>query len=134
MMRYMLDTDICIYIMKKKPVQIIQKFRMMEVADIGISSVTLSELEYGVEKSENRERNRFALTHFLAPLQIVSYDVRAAQKYGFIRSHLEKQGQPIGPLDTLIAAHALSLDCIFVTNNASEFKRVPNLTVENWMA
>ena len=64
-MRYMLDTDICIYIMKKKPVQIIQKFRMMDVADIGISSVTLSELEYGVEKSENRERNRFALTHFL---------------------------------------------------------------------
>ena len=133
-MRYMLDTDICIYIMKKKPIQIVQKFRMMDVADIGISSVTLSELEYGVEKSENRDRNRFALTHFLAPLQIVSYDTRAAQQYGFIRSYLEKQGQPIGPLDTLIAAHALSLDCIVVTNNANEFRRVPNLTVENWMA
>ena len=107
---------------------------MIDVADIGISSVTLSELEYGVEKSENRERNRLALTHFLAPLQIVSYDARAAQQYGFIRSHLEKQGQPIGPLDTLIAAHALSLDCIVVTNNANEFRRVPNLTVENWIA
>ena len=131
-MRYMLDTDICIYLIQKKSAQVIQKFRMKDVTDIGISSITLSELEFGVKKSEHEERNRFALIHFLAPLQIVSYDARAARQYGFIRSYLEKQGRPIGPLDTLIAAHALSLDCIVVTNNEYEFRRVPNLTVENW--
>ncbi|MDP6042276.1 MAG: type II toxin-antitoxin system VapC family toxin, partial [Candidatus Latescibacteria bacterium] len=87
-MRYMLDTNICIYLIKKKPAQVIQKFRKEDIEDIGISSITLSELEYGVEKSEYKDRNRFALTHFLAPLQIVSYDAQAAQQYGFIRSQL----------------------------------------------
>lgn len=132
-MRYLLDTNICIYLIKKKPLAVIEKFRTLTVGDVGISAVTLAELEYGVEKSLQREKNLLALEQFLIPLDILSFDALAAEQYGRIRVHLEKQGTPIGPLDLMIAAHALSLNVVLVTNNISEFQRVATLKVENWV-
>lgn len=132
-MRFMLDTNICIYIVKKRPLQVLNRFKTFDVADIGVSSITLSELEYGVEKSINREQNREALIGFLAPLEIAPYDDLAAYHYGDIRARLEKAGRPVGAMDLLIAAHARSLAVPLVTNNVSEFKRIPGLSVENWL-
>jgi tRNA(fMet)-specific endonuclease VapC len=131
-MKYMLDTNICIYIIKQKPQNVIERFRQAEVSQIGVSSITLSELTYGVMKSAKPEQNRLALVQFLAPIEIPAYDDAAAQHYGEIRAHLEREGKPIGSLDLLIAAHALSLNSFLITNNESEFKRVPNLKIENW--
>jgi len=104
----------------------------LRIADVGISSITLSELEYGVAKSQKPQQNKLALAEFLAPIEILPYDDMAAEQYGEIRALLEKKGTPIGSLDMLIAAHALSLNSILVTNNESEFRRVPGLIVENW--
>lgn len=131
-MKYLLDTNICIYIMNKRPANVINKFKQREVGEIGLSSITVSELEYGVAKSNQRELNRQRLNEFIIPLDILNYDEFAAEAYGNIRIQLEKSGQPIGPLDTLIAAHAVSRNLILVTNNEAEFKRVANLKVENW--
>ena len=97
-----------------------------------ISTITLAELQYGVRKSAQPEKNQLALSQFLIPLEIVGFDLKAAVEYGEIRATLEKDGTPIGPLDTLIAAHAKSLNLILVTNNEKEFKRVAGLEVENW--
>lgn len=132
MTAYMLDTNICIYIIKKKPDQVIERLRHTRVPDVGVSSITLSELEYGVAKSARPEQNKLAIVEFLAPLEILPYDDMAAQEYGKVRVYLEKQGTPIGSMDMLIAAHALSLNCILVTNNESEFSRIPALKIENW--
>ena len=132
-MRYMLDTNICIYLIKKKPAGVIQRLQSLRISDVSLSSVTLAELEYGVEKSQRPDQNRWALTEFLSPLDILSFDAAAAQRYGAIRSRLEKSGKVIGSMDLLIAAHALSLGAVLVTNNASEFRRVEELTVENWV-
>ena len=129
----MLDTKICIYIIKRKPVQVIERLRQSRVPEIGISSITLSELEYGVAKSARPEQNKISLVEFLAPLEIIPYDDVAAQEYGIIRTYLEQRGTPIGSMDMLIAAHALSLDCTLVTNNEREFSRVPSLKIENWV-
>jgi tRNA(fMet)-specific endonuclease VapC len=131
-MKYLLDTNICIYIMNKRPAKVINKFKQREVGEIGLSSITVSELQYGVAKSNQRELNRQRLNEFIAPLDILTYDELAAEAYGNIRIQLEKSGQPIGPLDTLIAAHALSRNLILVTNNEIEFQRVENLKVINW--
>ena len=108
-MRFMLDTNICIYIIKKKPIKVINKLRMFSISDMGISSITLSELEYGIAKSSRPDQNRDALNNFLAPLEIIPYDDRAAFHYGEIRTYLERIGEPIGSMDMLIAAHARSL-------------------------
>jgi len=132
-MKFMLDTNICIYVIKQKPPDVIERFYQTEISEIGISSITLSELLYGVSKSSKPEQNQFALTQFIAPLDILSYDDEAAQFYGELRVHLEKQGRPIGSLDVLIAAHALSASCALVTNNVKEFTRVPKLKIENWV-
>lgn len=132
MTAYMLDTNICIYIIKKKPDQVIERLRHTRVPDVGVSSITLSELEYGAAKSARPEQNKLAMVEFLAPLEILPYDDMAAQEYGKVRVYLEKQGAPIGSMDMLIAAHALSLNCILVTNNESEFRRIPALKIENW--
>lgn len=133
MIKYMLDTNICIYIIKKKPIDVIERFRQTQISQVGISSITLSELEYGIIKSSKPDQNRFALAQFLAPMEILPYGDEAAQQYGRLRAFLEKQGSPIGSLDMLIAAHALSIDCILVTNNEKEFNRVPNLNIDNWV-
>jgi tRNA(fMet)-specific endonuclease VapC len=131
-MKFMLDTNTCIYIIKRKPRDVIRRFKRIEISQIGISSITLSELLYGVSKSSRPEQNQLALTQFIAPLEILPYGDEAAQYYGDIRAHLEKQGEPIGSLDMLIAAHALSIPCTLVTNNEKEFIRIPNLKIVNW--
>jgi len=133
MIKYMLDTNICIYIIKQKPKNIIERFRQAQVSEIGVSSITLSELEYGVMKSAIPEQNKLALAQFIAPIEISAYDDVAAQHYGVIRAHLEREGTPIGSLDMLIAAHALSQNSVLITNNESEFNRVSNLKIENWI-
>jgi len=132
-MKYMLDTNMCIYIIKKKPPEIIQRFKQIEISQIGISSITLSELLFGVYKSSKPEQNKLALAQFAAPLEILPFGDEAADFYGRLRTQLEKQGTPIGSLDMLIAAHALSFGCILVTNNEKEFSRVLSLKVENWI-
>jgi len=131
-MRYMLDTNMCIYVIKKKPAQVLKRFQKSRISDIGISSITLSELVYGAVKSSKPERNHLALAQFAAPLKILAYDHSASQFYGNIRYYLEKRGTPVGALDMLIAAHALSEGCVLVTNNEREFQRVPGLKIENW--
>ena len=132
-MRFLLDTDICIYIIKRKPQQIAQRFNTLRPSDIGISAITVAELEYGAQKSQKPEQNRAALQQFLIPLEILVFDPQAAQAYGTIRADLERKGQIIGSLDMLIAAQAQSHGVILVTNNIREFSRIPDLRVENWV-
>ena len=129
----MLDTNICIYIIKNKPQEVKIKFDEYEVGDICISSITVSELYYGVEKSRYREKNLKALSLFLAPLQILDYDEKASVEYGKIRAYLESKGKVIGSLDMLISAHAKSLGIKLITNNIKEFERVKGLSLENWV-
>jgi tRNA(fMet)-specific endonuclease VapC len=133
MIKYMLDTSTCIYIIKRKPADVIGRFRQVRISEVSISSITLSELEYGVMKSSKPEQNQLALAQFVAPMEILPYNDEAAQDYGTLRFYLEKHGTPIGSLDMLISAHALSTRSILVTNNVKEFKRVPNLKIENWV-
>lgn len=131
-MEFMLDTNTCIYIIKRKPPDVIDRFKRTEISQIGISSITLSELIYGISKSSKPEQNRMALAQFVAPLEILSYDDEAALYYGDLRVYLEKRGTPIGALDMLIAAHALSIACTLVTNHEKEFSRIPELRIVNW--
>ena len=131
-MKYLIDTNICIYIMNKRPARVIKKFKQFELGDVGISTITVSELQYRVAKSTHRKENHQRLEQFIAPLEILAYDEMAAGAYGDIRFQLEKCGQTIGPLDLLIAAHAISQNLILVTNNDKEFKRIKSLRVENW--
>lgn len=132
-MKFMLDTDICIYVIKQQPESVLQKFTALAVGDLGISIVTLAGLEYGASRSAQPVRNRAALEQFVSPLEIAAFDRPAASAYGKIRALLEQKGRPIGSMDLLIAAHALSLGVRLVTNNVREFKRVPDLRVENWV-
>jgi tRNA(fMet)-specific endonuclease VapC len=132
MMKFMLDTDICIYMIKENPPAVHDRLKRTSPADICISAITLSELEYGAFKSSRPDQNRGKLAEFLGPLQVAPYDAMAAAEYGRVRAALERQGTMIGPLDTLIAAHALSLRSTLVTNNETEFARVPRLRVQNW--
>jgi tRNA(fMet)-specific endonuclease VapC len=132
-MRYLLDTDICIYIIKKRPESVFERFRTCSIGDIGISAITYSELCFGVFKSLNVEKNLEALEGFVAPLEVAAYDQSVCLFYGQVRSSLEKLGQPIGPLDTLIASQALSLDVTLVTNNLKEYTRIEGLMVEAWV-
>ena len=131
-MRYMLDTNICIYAIKHKPEKVFQRLQEVDPSDVCISSVTYAELVHGVEKSAAVDKNRLALSMFLANIEILNFDVNAAESYGKIRAGLEKNGTPIGPLDMMIAGHAQSLGYIVVTNNVKEFKRVSNLKIKNW--
>ena len=132
-MRYMLDTNICIYVIKHKPETVFQKLQNIKPEDVCISSVTYAELVHGVEKSAAVEKNRLALSMLLANMEILDFDVDAADCYGKIRAALEKKGTPIGPLDMMIAAHAQSLGYTVVTNNVKEFSRVSALQIENWV-
>lgn len=130
-LRYLLDTNICIYIINQRPQQVIDRFREHHAGDIGLSSLSAAELAFGVAKSAS-QRNRQALDKFLAPLDIVAFGPEAMWHYGDIRAGLESTGQPIGSIDTLIAAHARALDCILVSHNVREFERVPGLRLETW--
>lgn len=131
-MRYLIDTNICIYLMNQRPYSLIQKLKQFPVGGIRISSITLAELQYGVSKSKNKEKNQIRLNEFLVPFEILSFDERHTVTYGEICSQLEKTGKIIGPLDLLIAAHALTEEVVLITNNDKEFKRVKGLSVENW--
>lgn len=131
-MKYMLDTNICIYAIKHKPEKVFLRLQMIDPEDVYISSVTYAELAHGVEKSAAVEKNRLALSLLLSNITILSFDVNAADAYGKIRADLEQKGTPIGPLDTMIAGHALSTGYTLVTNNTRELTRVNGLHVENW--
>ena len=131
-MKYMLDTIICIFAIRNSNDNVLKKFHEHLDDELYISSITLAELMYGVEKSRKHEQNRNALLQFLTLIDIKEFSEKAAIEYGKIRAFLENQGTPIGPLDTLIAAHAVSENMILVTHNTKEFLRIPDLTVENW--
>lgn len=128
---YMLDTNICIYVINNKPLHVFEKFKQFELGQLAISSITAAELAFGVEKSGS-ERNKQALNKFLTPLEILPYDDQTIWHYAKLRQNLQSTGKTIGSLDMLIAAHALALDVVLVTNNLKEFERVEGLKLENW--
>jgi tRNA(fMet)-specific endonuclease VapC len=130
-MRYMLDTDICIYAINDRPAGVLRAFRQHQPAGLGISSVTAAELHFGVARTRSKH-NADALRRFLAALEIAPFDTAAAEVCGTMRAWLASQGTPIGPYDVQIAAHAHALGVTLVTNNTREFERVPGLTLENW--
>lgn len=132
-MRFMLDTNICIYVIKRRPPSVLAMLLQHEAAGIGVSIVTVCELAYGAMKSGSA-RNQSALQQFLEPLEVADFDRGAAMVYATVRTQLEAAGKPIGPLDTQIAAHALSLDVTLVSNNTREFARVPGLKLANWVS
>jgi tRNA(fMet)-specific endonuclease VapC len=133
-MRFMLDTDSCIALIKRKPAQALRRILSLAPGEAGISAVTLAELRFGVAKSAQAESNRQALDDFLLPLEIADFDAGAAASYGKVRAALEAAGTPMGPLDTQIGAHALSLGAVLVTHNTREFGRISGLAVEDWLA
>jgi tRNA(fMet)-specific endonuclease VapC len=129
----MLDTDICIYIIKRKPLRVLKRLELMQPDQLSMSAITFAELMNGAKKSQRVEANVSSLNALGEILEICSFDQQAAVAYGDVRSSLEKRGEVIGAHDLLIAAHALSLDRILVTNNEREFKRVEGLKVDNWV-
>ena len=132
-MKWMLDTDTCIAIIKRQPETVIKKLRGKSIGQVGVSSVTLSELAFGSEASARPDQNLEALREFLLPLEIAPYDETSAFQYGSVRTRLKKKGRPIGALDTMIAAHALALDVTLVTHNTKEFGQVEELRLEDWL-
>lgn len=129
---YLLDTNICIFIKKRKPVHLLERLQQALDEEIYISSISVAELQFGVYNSLHIEKNRVALTEFLAPFEILNFDTNDAERFGILRSQLKHEGNIIGPYDMLIAAQAISKNLILVTNNKAEFKRVKNLKVEDW--
>jgi tRNA(fMet)-specific endonuclease VapC len=132
MLKYLLDTNIVIYVLKRRPKAVLEIFNR-NASRMAISSITLSELTYGAEKSPNVDKNLEAIEEFVSHLDVLPYDAKASQHYGQIKAALEKRGEIIGENDIHIAAHAISQGLILVTNNLREFKRVPNLALENWV-
>jgi tRNA(fMet)-specific endonuclease VapC len=133
-MKYLLDTNICVALIRRQPAALIQRITSHPPGEVGISSITLAELAHGVEKSARPEQNMSALDQFLLPLELADFDHKAALTYGIIRAQLERDGQIIGSMDLLIAAHAVSLETTLVTNNVREFQRVTQLNVEDWIS
>jgi len=133
MIRYLLDTNICIYLIKKHPPEVLARFEQIQLKQLYIPTITLFELYFGIEKSNARQRNLVALENFIAPLTIVDFTQDAAKNAAKIRNQLQKQGTPIGAYDIQIAAIALSLSMTLLTNNTREFERVKGLKLENWV-
>ncbi len=131
-MTYLLDTNICIYLINEHPSHVLEEFKKFYNDGVAISSIVLSELAFGVQNSAQLEKNMVALSKFIIPVKVLPYDQDAAFYYGEIRAHLKKLGTPIGQLDAMIAAHAMSINATLVTNNTKEFLRVKNLKVVNW--
>ena len=131
-MKYLLDTDVCIYLINKRPSSVLEKLHACRAGDVGVSAVTVAELRYGASKSQRFRQNHEALDLFLAPFEMMAFDESAAIAYGEIRAQLEKAGDPIGPLDMLIAGQAKSLNVVLVTNNVREFRKVKGLKIEAW--
>ena len=132
-MHYLLDTNICIYLIKKRPPEALAQFKRHSPLDVAISTITLFELEYGAQKSQQIQHTQDALARFILPLTLLDIDCRAAADAAAIRANLEKKGTPIGPYDLLIAGLARSQDLTLVTNNTKEFERIDNLRLENWV-
>lgn len=133
MNHYLLDTNICIYLIKKHPPEVLARFQQIQLKQLYIPTITLFELYYGIEKNNSHQRNILALENFIAPLTVVDFTLDAAKKAATIRNTLQKQGTPIGAYDIQIAAIALSLDMTLLTNNTREFERVNGLKLENWV-
>lgn len=133
-MKYMLDTNTCIGLIRQKPQSLIERLTDYAPGDVGVSTITVAEFAHGAQKSSQVEQNISALEQFLLPIKVADFNQRASDAYGWVRAFLERQGNVIGSMDVLIGAHALSLDVILVTNNTGEFKRIPNLKMEDWMA
>ena len=131
-MRYLLDTNICIFLIRNRSSRVLTELKKHDPADLCISAITVAELEYGCDRSANPEKNRLALAEFFSPFILLPFDESAACVYGKVRVGLEKVGTPIGSMDLLIAAHAVSQQMIVVTNNTGEFNRVEGLVVEDW--
>jgi len=131
-MKYMLDTDMCIYTIKHHPIQVKKKLSKLSIEDVGISSIVVAELEFGIAQSQKQADNRQALLQFLEYMNVEDWPMEATEVYGSIRAHLKQKGTPIGAMDLLIAAHAIQSNAILVTNNTREFKRVPKLKIDNW--
>jgi len=131
--KYLLDTNTCIYIINRKPPSAVSHIRSRNPDDIAISTITVAELQYGVNRSQHADRNRIALLEFLVPFNIIDFNQSAAAVYGSIRASLEAKGRPIGPMDLVLAAQALSEKLILITNNEKEFRRVDGLKIENWI-
>lgn len=132
MLKYLLDTNIVIYVIKRRPLEVLEVFNRHH-GHMAISSITLAELIHGAEKSSNIPRNIAIVEDFVSRLNVLPYDDKAAWQYGHIRAALEKQGLPIGVNDLHIAAHARSNGLSLITNNLREFERVPGLLLENWI-
>ncbi|MFM8789690.1 MAG: type II toxin-antitoxin system VapC family toxin, partial [Chthoniobacterales bacterium] len=122
-----------IYLIKRSPEQVMRRFKRLRVGGVGVSAITVCELQFGVSNSSQPERNQRALTEFLGPLEALDFPAAAAAVCGEIRAHLQRSGKPIGSYDLLLAAHALHEDLTLVTNNLREFARVPDLRAENWI-
>lgn len=132
-MRWMLDTNTCIAIIKRQPERALKRLRGKSIGQVGLSSIALGELTYGAQMSSRPEQNLQALHEFLLPLEVAPYDEACAFRYGELRSQLKRRGRPIGALDTLIAAHALNLEVVLVTNNTQEFSQALGLRLEDWL-
>ena len=132
MLKYLLDTNIVIYVLKRRPKEVLKIFNT-NASRMAISSITLSELIYGAEKSSNADKNLEAIEEFISHLEVLPYEAKASQHFGQIKAALERKGEVIGENDIHIAAHAISQGLILVTNNLREFKRVTNLALENWV-
>ena len=130
---YLLDTNICIYAIKNKPYHVLEIIKERSKYGIYLSSLTIAELEYGIQNSDRIEENRIALLKFISIFNILCFDDMDAIPYGKLKAKLKKDGNIIGPIDMLLAAQALSKDLIFVTNNTKEFTRIDNLKLENWV-
>lgn len=134
-MRYMLDTNTLVYVLNARPQHqaVLERFDEQDPRHLCMSSITLAELRFGMEQSRQRGSTKKNLDRVAGALTVAPFEEQAANAYGALRAQLQAAGKPIGPLDTLIAAHALSLGLILVTNNTREFKRVPGLRVEDWI-
>ena len=130
---FLLDTNICIYMINKNPRQVVEKIKSYRPHQIKLSSISMGELEYGISKSQQREKNRQALIHFSSAFDIVEFDDNDAEIFGLIRADLERRGLVIGPYDMQIPAQALTRDLTLVTNNTNEFSRIPHLKLTNWI-
>lgn len=130
---YLLETNICIYIINNSPKQVVERIKSLKPHQVKLSSISIAEMEYGASKSKNRESNCQALIHFASAFDIIEFNDSDAEVYGLIRAELEKRGQIIGPYDMQIAAQSISRDLILVTNNTSEFSRISNIKLENWV-
>lgn len=132
-LRYLLDTNICIYIAKRKPLNVLHKFEHLSIGEVGMSTITYGELLYGVQKSQHQKKSMIILEELITLIPVLPLEIGVGKYYGKIRSKLEQQGKLIGNNDLWIASHALSLEVVLVTNNVKEFSRIPHLKIENWV-